>query len=174
MPVQIYKENASIIILEDNSVDTIRADQFDFDPNDSADRISVFDNLQRGRGKQFDVSDIQDEFGAPVGTMAQVITYLSSLMDSSATFSSNQLPATLGKKVSAASLSVTQASDDTFRVLNAGQLVPAEYDEIELTYVVGGPANGEIETATYKLATVTVATLTMVYTGSDLTNITRT
>ena len=41
--------------------------------------------------------------------------------------------------------------------------VPAEYDEIVLTYVAAGNGAGEIETVTYKLATVTQATLTLSY-----------
>lgn len=47
-------------------------------------------------------------------------------------------------------------------------LVPKEYDGIELS-----PAN-QPTTITYKLGGVTVATLTLTYSGSDITTITRT
>jgi len=44
---------------------------------------------------------------------------------------------------------------------------PAEYDEIVLTYVASGNGAGEIETVTYKLATVTLATLTLSYNANN-------
>ena len=44
---------------------------------------------------------------------------------------------------------------------------PAEYDEILLTYVASGDGTGEVETVTYKLATVTKATLTLSYDSSN-------
>lgn len=46
-------------------------------------------------------------------------------------------------------------------------LVPTSYDEIALTYVPSGNGAGQIATATYKLASSTVATLTMTYNSSD-------
>jgi hypothetical protein len=49
----------------------------------------------------------------------------------------------------------------------SGSLVPAAYDEIDLTYVASGAGVGQIETAVYKLASATVATLTLSYDGSD-------
>lgn len=49
----------------------------------------------------------------------------------------------------------------------SGSLVPTAYDEIDLTYVTAGNGIGQIETAIYKLATVTVKTLTLTYDGSD-------
>lgn len=50
-------------------------------------------------------------------------------------------------------------------ILNS--LVPSEFDQISLTYVTSGNGIGEIETATYKLDTVTVATLTLSYDASN-------
>jgi hypothetical protein len=48
-----------------------------------------------------------------------------------------------------------------------GSLAPVEQDEIVLTYVTVGNGIGEIETVTYKLASVTVKTLTLAYDGSN-------
>lgn len=48
-----------------------------------------------------------------------------------------------------------------------GSLAPVEQDEIVLTYVASGNGVGEIQTVTYKLATVTVKTLTLSYDGSN-------
>lgn len=59
---------------------------------------------------------------------------------------------------------------DTAGNLNVNVLsgfVPTAFDEIVLTYVPSGNGAGQIATATYKLATATVATLTMTYNGSD-------
>ena len=57
----------------------------------------------------------------------------------------------------------------------AGALVPERYDQIDLTYVPSGNGVGEIQTAVYKLATVTVATLTLSYNASNkLTSVVRT
>lgn len=99
---------------------------------------------------------------------------------------SGQLPTTLGVDVSANSLSVVLASDyvpalptgaateakqdNEIALLTArlsGSLVPAAFDEVDLTYVTVGNGIGQVETATYKLATVTVKTLTLSYDGSD-------
>jgi hypothetical protein len=45
---------------------------------------------------------------------------------------------------------------------------PKEYDEVALTYVgIGLDGEGQVATAVYKLATVTVATLTLSYDASD-------
>jgi hypothetical protein len=50
------------------------------------------------------------------------------------------------------------------RVRNVGgNLVPDIYDEIFLTYVSGGPADGEIATATYYLDSNLIATLNLEY-----------
>ena len=48
-----------------------------------------------------------------------------------------------------------------------GSLTPVEFDEMVLTYVTVGNGIGEIQTVVYKLATVTVKTLTLSYDGSD-------
>jgi len=45
--------------------------------------------------------------------------------------------------------------------------VPTNYDEIVMTYIPSGNGEGEIQTVTYKLATVTVATLTLSYNGDN-------
>jgi hypothetical protein len=49
----------------------------------------------------------------------------------------------------------------------AGSLTPVEHDELVLTYIGAGNGIGEIGTVTYKLATVTVKTLTLSYDGSN-------
>ena len=54
-------------------------------------------------------------------------------------------------------------SSNPLPVTNFATLVPTSYDEIVLTYVTSGNGIGEIETATYKLSSVTVATLTLSY-----------
>ena len=55
-----------------------------------------------------------------------------------------------------------------------GNLVPSEYNEIELTYVTAGNGIGEIETVTYKYSGNTVAVLTLSYDGtSRLINVVR-
>jgi len=66
--------------------------------------------------------------------------------------------------------SVGGATEATLASLDArvaGSLVPLAFDEQVITYVTVGNGIGEIETVVYKLATVTVATLTMSYDGSD-------
>jgi hypothetical protein len=50
-----------------------------------------------------------------------------------------------------------------------GSLVPVAFDEVDLTY-----AAGVLQTAVYKLAGNVVATLTLTWTGTDLTNVVRT
>lgn len=69
--------------------------------------------------------------------------------------------------------SVKTASEDSLvelQALNtrlAGSLAPVAHDELVITYVVAGNGQGEISTVVYKLATATVATLTMSYDGND-------
>lgn len=78
-----------------------------------------------------------------------------------------QLPTTLGQTNKAGSISVTLPSDLDPIIVRSG-LVPTEYDEIALTYVGAGlDGEGQVATAVYKLATVTVATLTLSYNASD-------
>lgn len=82
-----------------------------------------------------------------------------------------------------------QESDDTIRVTGTGvsgtititgtgangdvpvliesSLVPARYNEIDFTYVPSGNGVGQIQTAVYKLASSTVATLTFTYDGTN-------
>jgi len=57
--------------------------------------------------------------------------------------------------------------DNPFPVINFATLVPAKYDEINLTYVSAGNGIGEIETVIYKLSSSTIATLTLSYDGSN-------
>lgn len=62
----------------------------------------------------------------------------------------------------------TAKQDDIIAAIEGvGGLVPEAYDEIALTYVAAGDGAGEIETVVYKLATVTVATLTLGYDAND-------
>jgi hypothetical protein len=72
----------------------------------------------------------------------------------------------------------TQAFDearDAMRVIGVGgNLVPQDYDEIDLTYVVAGNGVGQVKTATYYKATVAVATLTLTYdAANNLTKVVR-
>jgi len=67
---------------------------------------------------------------------------------------------------------VIEASfDPLYDVINvrniSGTLVPDVYDQIDLTYVPSGPGAGQIQTAIYKLQSVTIATLTISYDGSN-------
>lgn len=49
----------------------------------------------------------------------------------------------------------------------AGSLTPVAYNEIDLTYVAAGNGAGQIQTAVFKLATVTVKTITLTYDSSN-------
>jgi len=53
------------------------------------------------------------------------------------------------------------------RILDTSNLVPSEYDEIDLTYVPSGNGVGEIQTVTYKLAGDTIALLTLSYNSDN-------
>ena len=48
-----------------------------------------------------------------------------------------------------------------------GSLVPKEYDQIEMDYIVAGPGTNEVGTVRYKFQGTLVATLTLTY---DLSN----
>ena len=56
---------------------------------------------------------------------------------------------------------------DAMNARMAGSLVPKAFDEIDLTYITMGNGTGQIGTAVYKLASVTVKTLTLTYDGSN-------
>ena len=62
-------------------------------------------------------------------------------------------------------VSVDSAGNINVHVVSA--FVPTAYDEIDLTYVLSGNGAGQIQTVTYKLATVVVALLTMSYDSSN-------
>jgi hypothetical protein len=61
----------------------------------------------------------------------------------------------------------TEATLAALSAKTAGALVPQAFNEIALTYIVGGNGDGQIGTAVYKLATVTVRTLTLTYDDSN-------
>ncbi|PHS05101.1 MAG: hypothetical protein COA88_12835 [Kordia sp.] len=61
----------------------------------------------------------------------------------------------------------TEATLSSLEQKTAGSLVNVDHDQVVIAYVVAGNGIGEILTATYKLATVTVATLTNTYDGSN-------
>lgn len=61
------------------------------------------------------------------------------------------------------------AVDSAGKLLLSG-LVPVEYDDIALTYVVSGDGAGEIETVVYSSGGSTVATLTLGYDSSNRLN----
>lgn len=64
-------------------------------------------------------------------------------------------------------------TDKSINIHQLNTLVPESYDEIDLTYTT--PSSTDIATVTYKLATVTVATLTLSYDGNDrLTTVVKT
>lgn len=69
--------------------------------------------------------------------------------------------------VSSSALPTGAATEATIAARLTGSLVPKAYDEIDLTYVPSGAGVGQIQTAVYKLATVTVKTVTITYDGSD-------
>ena len=66
-------------------------------------------------------------------------------------------------------LATEAKQDDIIAIIEnlGGSLAPNEYDEVDLTYVAAGNGAGEIETVVYKLATATVATLTLSYDAND-------
>lgn len=70
-----------------------------------------------------------------------------------------------------ASTSANQTTANTaLNALNArtaGSLTPVAYDEVDLTYVPSGNGAGQVATATYKLASATVKTLTLTYDSSN-------
>jgi len=65
-------------------------------------------------------------------------------------------------------LRVLGTSGNVIETLNTGgTLVPEHYDEISLAYISSGPGAGEIGIVTYKLASSTIAILTLSYDGSN-------
>ncbi len=71
-------------------------------------------------------------------------------------------------------LSFDEANAAMKTIAVGGSLVPQKYDEISLTYVAAGNGVGEIETATYKLNSATIATLTLSYNiANKLINVVR-
>lgn len=59
-------------------------------------------------------------------------------------------------------------ASESFKIQNSGgTLVPEEYDEIDLTYIVAGNGSGEVGVVVYKLAGNTIATLTLAYDASN-------
>lgn len=85
------------------------------------------------------------------------VTIAASALPTGASTSANQSTAN-------ASLSSIESDITALNARLAGSLVPENFDEVVLTYV---GATEDISTATYKLATVTVATLTLTYDGSN-------
>lgn len=61
----------------------------------------------------------------------------------------------------------TLGSSNPLPVINLNVFVPKLYDEVALTYVAAGNGVGQVETATYRLATVTVRVLTLTYNASN-------
>jgi len=64
---------------------------------------------------------------------------------------------------------IKSAYDDNNEALsfvNASSLVPEKYDEMDLTYV-----GDDLTQVVYKLASSTVATLTLSYSGGKLSNV---
>lgn len=61
----------------------------------------------------------------------------------------------------------TEVTLASFSAKSSGALVPVAYDEVALVYVASGNGTGQIQTATYKLASSTVKTLTLSYDSSN-------
>jgi hypothetical protein len=80
---------------------------------------------------------------------------------------------TIGRKLNSAQDSVTAvqgaAGSSPWTVKDAAQLVGVPYDRVELSY-----SGRKVTQAVYKQGGATVATLTMTYSGSKLTAVTRT
>lgn len=57
--------------------------------------------------------------------------------------------------------------DNPLYTIKIDNLVPFQYDNIELTYVAAGNGVGEIETVTYKDGSTTVSTLTLTYNADN-------
>lgn len=96
------------------------------------------------------------------------IGHLASIDTSVASIDSKTVHVDTGNvTVVASALPSGAATEATIAARLSGSLVPAAYDEIDLTYIIAGPGTGQIGTAIYKLATVTIKTLTLTYDGSD-------
>jgi len=98
--------------------------------------------------------NIQSEAGAPFHVIVD-----SSALPTGASTSANQA-------TEIASLSSIATNTANLSRLT-GALVPTAFDEIDLTYITSGNGTGSIGTAVYKLATVTVKTLTLTYDASN-------
>lgn len=101
-------------------------------------------------------------------TLQALLTELEAKADLSETqpVSASSLPLPSG----AATETTLAASDSKLADLNArlgGSLAPVEHDELEITYVAAGNGAGEVQTVVYKLASATVATLTLTYDASN-------
>jgi len=82
----------------------------------------------------------------------------------------NAYPVGIFKTAAGAELQAVVLVNSTGNELSlASGLVPENYDELVLSYT-GSDLTGVV----YKLATVTVATLTLTYTGANLTGVVRT
>ncbi len=69
----------------------------------------------------------------------------------------------------------TASSTDSINERVAGSFINFNFDEVDLTYVASGAAAGEIETATYSLASIVQGTVTISYDSltGNITNATR-
>lgn len=98
----------------------------------------------------------------PDGNLHPVVT------DNSGVLSVNVLtaPAPVGS-ATAANQVLEISALNALNARTAGALVPTAFDEIDLVYVPSGNGTGQVGTATYKLSSSTVATLTLTYDGSN-------
>jgi hypothetical protein len=115
--------------------------------------------------------DIASASGSPIDVDV-VASVLPTGAATEATLATRASEATLATRASEATLA-TRASESTLAAQSAtitarlsGSLVPAAYDEVQLTYT-----GDNVTTAVYKLATVTVKTLTLSYTGDRLDSV---
>ena len=100
-------------------------------------------------------------------TLANVDSSTSSTVTELQTANSNLASIDSNTSSSYAELQAVNSTLSNIDLRMAGSLVPTAFDEIVLTYVAAGNGVGEIETAVYKLASSTVATLTLSYDSNN-------
>lgn len=101
---------------------------------------------------------------ATEATLLNVLADTNDLVTSSAAIETSV--AAIDTSTASIDTEITSLNTATLARLS-GSLVPTAFDQVDLTYVTAGNGIGQIETATYKLATVTVKTLTLSYDSSN-------
>jgi len=82
------------------------------------------------------------------------------------------------KQTGADGFVLRKSFDEDNNILNVNALssfIPAKYDEIDITYIVGGNGDGQIGTVTWLLDSVVLATIVLTYNSDDnLSNVEKT